>query len=986
MAHRGAYRFAHIACLCILGAAIVLVAGCGSRRSEQARAQGDIHLRLMQYDQAEAAFRRAFDADPTNALALVGLGRTETARGNFEEALRHFDDAISVSVETEEAHIEKAYTLDRLGREAEALAAAQRLTAFAPVSAAVLEANLLNRQQRSGEAQTLLQQTLEAYPGEESLAMALAFTRIRLGELASAEAAFRSVLDTINPDSTAARMGLVEVYRRQGELPAAVDEMRQYTATRRAAWQESPGSRALELRYIGAQLQLALGLIELDAVDEAAELAEPIYRENREMPWANFVMGSVHLARDEITDAVAALQFAAASLPDEPIVQDRLAIAQAGGPRRAGVRAPAPAAPARDIVGAQAALPDPAALDARPVGPVALPAMTDWETLWQTGNLLRLLGGRDQILARAGREAREVLVLAALFTFNDALAISLAEELPADNPVRAYAEAMVDRDAEALKAIVEAWEPADSRGRVNRENARGFMLARIGLRGAALEALSGIGQAEPNNVVAFYNLAAMYNGLGMPRLAGLTLQRLLARYPQSLEPRILLFETLERDGRREDARVVAETTHALYPDEPRVLVQLADAYASLNNLPMAETVLSSGVSNRPADEELRVALAVLQHRGGDLEAAAETLSNHPETADRTGLLATAQATIAALAGDWESAAAYLEEVTSANRSAAAWSLAISAAIRLGEDPPTPPAMPDREGMRLWPLRIALGEAAQQAPVEVVALGRRLAEDSDSLAAYAFGLACAIQRLYAPAADAFEAVRAALPGEPFLVTQLMSTLQQGVEVADRSARARQIAEAERSLPAAWLGLARLQEAMGDPSAQRQALAEGLQNAPGNHDLLRARAAFAEAEGDIALALASYETLLTGGAEDAAVFNNYAYYLLRTGGDLDAALNYATRASELLQTSPQVRHTLGLAQLRQGMLEEARRNLGAALEMMPSDPTLLLDYGHLLLEEGEEEQGRQSIQLAIRYADQLGVPFDRRTEAESLLTGS
>jgi len=53
------------------------------------------------------------------------------------------------------------------------------------------------------------------------------------------------------------------------------------------------------------------------------------------------------------------------------------------------------------------------------------------------------------------------------------------------------------------------------------------------------------------------------------------------------------------------------------------------------------------------------------------------------------------------------------------------------------------------------------------------------------------------------------------------------------------------------------------------------------------------------------------------------------------------------------------------------------------MRPGDPTLLLDFGALLIEKGEKEAGQRHIRLAIEYANRLGLDFPRKAEAESLV---
>ncbi|HRK34142.1 MAG TPA: hypothetical protein PLJ47_06060, partial [Candidatus Hydrogenedentes bacterium] len=122
------------------------------------------------------------------------------------------------------------------------------------------------------------------------------------------------------------------------------------------------------------------------------------------------------------------------------------------------------------------------------------------------------------------------------------------------------------------------------------------------------------------------------------------------------------------------------------------------------------------------------------------------------------------------------------------------------------------------------------------------------------------------------------------------------------------------------------------------------------------------------------------------DDPYAGNNLAYCLLQTNGDANEALTLAQKAQEKLPRNPEVAHTLGLAQVRTGNLDEGRKNLIAALEMRPGDPTLMLDYGELLIRQNQSEEGKTHIQLALRYASQLGLDFPRKGEAEQALAES
>ena len=55
-------------------------------------------------DEAEHAFRRALEVDPHSGSAITGLGLVEFRRGNFERAIAHFEEALSINPADEVAH------------------------------------------------------------------------------------------------------------------------------------------------------------------------------------------------------------------------------------------------------------------------------------------------------------------------------------------------------------------------------------------------------------------------------------------------------------------------------------------------------------------------------------------------------------------------------------------------------------------------------------------------------------------------------------------------------------------------------------------------------------------------------------------------------------------------------------------------------------------------------------------------------------------
>jgi len=246
-------------------------------------------------------------------------------------------------------------------------------------------------------------------------------------------------------------------------------------------------------------------------------------------------------------------------------------------------------------------------------------------------------------------------------------------------------------------------------------------------------------------------------------------------------------------------------------------------------------------------------------------------------------------------------------------------------------------------------------------------------------------------LYAVAVDTFQQVQDAVGAHPRLIGLVLQSLSQvsAPEAGggdDRVNRAKELAGKYPAMPQAWLGLADVLAAAGDAKGEREALDKALEAGPDNVDVWQQRARFFEEQRDMPSVLAAYQRLAEFLPDDPKVANNLAYAILATGGDAAEALKWARQAAEKLKINPQVLHTLGLAQLRTGDIEEGRKSLTIALQLRPSDPTALLDFGQALIQSGKEEEGKAQVKLALYYANQLGLDFPRRAEAEKILGGS
>lgn len=169
----------------------------------------------------EVAARAAF-------FETVRAAARARKRGDFEEAVRLYRQALATNPEHEGSLVDLARTLRELNRSAEALAALEDLHRIRPELSRphYLIAELLAEQADATEADltravSLYERALEIEPNISGPRLALARAQRRRGHHDLAEAAYRTVLGT-NPDSQEALTGLGRALIERGAHREAV--------------------------------------------------------------------------------------------------------------------------------------------------------------------------------------------------------------------------------------------------------------------------------------------------------------------------------------------------------------------------------------------------------------------------------------------------------------------------------------------------------------------------------------------------------------------------------------------------------------------------------------------------------------------------------------------------------------------------------------------------------------------------------------------
>ncbi len=944
----------------------VLITGCGSRKSEQSRVQGDTSYRLGQYDEAKNYYLQAESINPSNVMAKIGLALTLKAMDDPEGALEKLDEAIALEPESARAYVEKTQMLLDLNRNDEALELARGFREINTEAGGLLEAKVLEANGQISEALVVMRELKSKHPESPQISIALADVYLALDQPEDAEIELKMMLDQIDPGYIRARMRLVEALRRQGKVDEIVNELT-------ALVEENPDDNDLKLALSRARLFS-------NDVAGAEAMARDVLQIIPESGWANFVVGAVLVEQNNFADAIPHLQVASRALPQESLISEELNRAiqmQRGG---------------------RAQQPQVATTTSQT--PLASPVVRsevvdeDWNTMWMRGAMGTLLRNRDAILALGDEELTEKLVYAAMFTNNDALATEIAtQHLPEDATTRQFVVVLQSRNIEEILAFFEGWQESETERIVMRENALAMSITRAGGRARAIHILSAAIQEVPEQAVSLFNIIQVFRTARTPEFAASALQRLIAMYPDNVDAHSLLFVTLREVGKRDEARIAAENTYSLYPSMPEAILNLTQAYMDSGDVTMARRILSRGIDSRPDMTELKVAMVGVLVRAGDIE---EALTLARSIQDRSFDRQLRGYTIMAHA-DLEQWDAVINEVASSPSPEMALStrmVALAAYIKAGRAEEAAAFLIDNNqnqpigGVLGTVILTALGEsvdAAADLSDADRALSDRLAGDREALSDFVLGVAFQFAGLHDRSFETFMDLNTRISGESRIVEGTLNALREAVEVENPAVVARDIAVQNAEMPTAWLGLAQILQKNNDLNAEREALEMAVAVGEDIPEVWYRNAEFYERQDLMAQAIAPYRQLIALVPDDPAANNNLAYCLLMSNENINEAMEYAVKAAEQLPNDPNVLHTLGVAQLRLGNLEESRQNLSMALEIRPSDPTLLLDYGQLLIEQGETQAGKQHIEMAITYAEQLGLSFPRIGEARDNIAG-
>lgn len=234
-----------------------------------ALARGDEHRQKGAYEQAEQAYKAAAKLEPTRAEPHFFLGMNARAEGRTDAAMAHYQEALRMSPQLAEAHMNLASLLSQLpGSEEGALehyAKALELREWPLDLSAQAEYNsgiCLYNLQRTEEAQAALERALAQAPTFAPARELLEQIELEAAEEADGAESDTSMAETASP---APSPPASPPPSSEGSAPSTASATSTAEPPRRTAWRQAGGESTCEGGGGPTSLESAMAQLELQA-------------------------------------------------------------------------------------------------------------------------------------------------------------------------------------------------------------------------------------------------------------------------------------------------------------------------------------------------------------------------------------------------------------------------------------------------------------------------------------------------------------------------------------------------------------------------------------------------------------------------------------------------------------------------------------------------------------------------------------------------
>jgi tetratricopeptide (TPR) repeat protein len=165
---------------------------------------------------------------------------------------------------------------------------------------------------------------------------------------------------------------------------------------------------------------------------------------------------------------------------------------------------------------------------------------------------------------------------------------------------------------------------------------------------------------------------------------------------------------------------------------------------------------------------------------------------------------------------------------------------------------------------------------------------------------------------------------------------------------------------------YILLAALHQLDGRDDLSKKVLLQGLEFFPDDENLLYEYGLLLEDSGEHAAALAIMQKIIALKPDNAAALNFVGFSWADKKINLDQALDYIQRAIELKPDNGYIRDSLGWVYYRLGKIDQAIKELEAAVKLSPEDAAILEHLGDVYLEKGRVRDALLTYKRAAKFS--------------------
>ncbi len=449
------------------------------------------------------------------------------------------------------------------------------------------------------------------------------------------------------------------------------------------------------------------------------------------------------------------------------------------------------------------------------------------------------------------------------------------------------------------------------------------------------------------------------------------LQTYLEEHPENLGMRMLYARVLLRQKKNTSAMQQYQKINDLHPDDPVILLLLAEMYLSSNQperaLPLLERVLSLDRRSYPG----HVLLARLFQLQGKTD---EAVGQYRKALDRnwSSELQMELGELYIKTARYDEAVAVYKDITAHEEQNESARIALVHVYLLQKKDAQALAELDKlktfaDQPRRVDLTIARIYAKQKHYDKAIAITEKILEKENlSEGRYFLAVLFVQGEKYERALKQLRQIdhKAAEYTEGlFLQVRILRELNRLEEA--KLLLEKNISAVETRNPELYIMLAALYQLQGRDDLCKTTLLDGIEVYPGNEILLYEYGLLLENSGDHNAALLIMQKIIEIKPDNAAALNFVGYSWADKKINLDKALDYIQRAIELKPENGYIHDSLGWVYYRLGKIEQALKELEAAAKLSPNDPSILDHLGDVYLESGRVQQALEAYKKSVKF---------------------